>query len=318
MNSLGQAIESVFSANLAVRNDERVLILTDKDKRILGGLFFDAAKLFAGDVDIIEIPVGKINGEEPPPSVAERMLDYDVQLLVTSKSLTHTDARKKACMKGARIATLPDTNEDMLKRALNVDYGKMHDRIRRISDRLDSGRSVTVRTGRGTDISFSIGGRKAHGRNSGIFTEKGRYGNLPDGESFIAPAEGSAEGVFIIDGSVGGIGMVDEPIRVYVKKGYAERIEGGKAAERLKDMLTNVGRDGRNIAEFGMGANDKAKITGNLLEDEKVLGTAHIALGNNSGFGGNVNVALHIDGLIDKPDIIIDGGKIMEEGRLTI
>jgi leucyl aminopeptidase (aminopeptidase T) len=62
--------------------------------------------------------------------------------------------------------------------------------------------------------------------------------------------------------------------------------------------------------------NDKAKITGNMLEDEKVMGTCHIALGNNAGFGGKVNVELHIDGLIKKPTVSIDDKRVMNEGKL--
>lgn len=316
MSLLEQAVENIFRINLAVKKNEKILVLVDKNKRKLGKLFFEIGKRFTKSIDLKEMPVGKVHGEEPPSGVAKIMLGYDVELLVTTKSLTHTKARKNACKKGARIATLPDVTEDILKRALNIDYKRMHKRIEKISDVLDKGNKVKVSSERGTNLEFSIKGRKAHGRTSGIFRKKGKYGNLPDGESFIAPVEGSAEGVFIIDGSIGGIGRVDKPVKIFVKGGYVKEIIGARAAKRLMKQLDNVGIEGGNIAEFGIGMNDKAKITGNMLEDEKVMGTCHIALGNNAGFGGKVNVELHIDGLIKKPTVSIDDKRVMNEGKL--
>jgi len=318
MNQLEHAIKNIFRINLAVKKKERVLIIFDKNKKSLADLFFNIGRSFTDYIDIVNIPIGKVHGEEPPSDIARRMLNYDVEVIVTTKSLTHTKARKNACKKGARIATLPDASENMLRRAINVDYEKMHKRIAKISDILDKGNKVKVSSRRGTNLEFSIKGRKAHGRTSGIFTERGKYGNLPDGESFIAPVEKSAEGVFIIDGSIGGIGKVDKPVRIFVEGGYAKEIIGAKSARKFMEQLDNFGMEGKNIAEFGIGMNDKAKITGNMLEDEKVMGTCHIALGNNTGFGGKVDVGLHIDCLVKKPDIFVDEKKIMDKGKLIL
>lgn len=318
MNLLESVVYSIFKINLGVKRWERVLIVVDKNKRKLGKLFLTMGKKFASSTDLVEIPIGKVNGEEPPSEIAKRMLEYDVELLVTTKSLTHTKARKDACKKGARIVTLPDATRGMLKRAINVDYKEMHERIAKISNVLDKGSIVKILAKAGTNLEFSIKGRKAHGRTSGIFVEKGRYGNLPDGESFIAPVEGSANGVFTIDGSIGGVGKIDRPVKVFVRKGYAVKINGGKAAKMLLELVNKAGTKGRNIAEFGIGANDKAIITGNLLEDEKVMGTCHIALGDNAGFGGRTEVELHIDGLIKKPSIFVDEKTIMKEGKLLL
>jgi len=65
---------------------------------------------------------------------------------------------------------------------------------------------------------------------------------------------------------------------------------------------------------LGVGTNPKAKITGNVLEDEKVFGTAHIALGNNTAFEGKVDVPVHVDGVFTKPTIFLDKKKIIEKG----
>jgi aminopeptidase len=315
---LEKIINNIFTINLGIKKGENILILNDKNKRKLGKLFLNVGRKITNKIDLIEIPVGKVNGEEPPSDIAKRMLDYDVVLLITTKSLTHTAARKNACKKGCRIGSLPGVTEAMLKRALNVDYKKMHQRISKISDVIDKGNIVRVLSKKGTDLEFSIKKRKAHGRTSGIFIEKGKYGNLPDGESFVAPVEGSANGVYVVDGSLGSVGKVDKPVKVFVSEGYVVKVEGGKAAKKLLELLNAAGKKARNIAEFGIGTNDKAIISGNMLEDEKVMGTCHIALGNNSGFGGKVEVGLHIDGLIKKPDVFVDGKLMMKEGKLIL
>ncbi len=112
--------------------------------------------------------------------------------------------------------------------------------------------------------------------------------------------------------------MDGEIIKIEVKNGFATGITGGKSAKKLVKMLAPFGRKGRNIAEIGIGTNDKAKLSGLILEDEKVLGTAHIALGNNLSMGGNVSVGIHLDGVIKKPDIWFDNKQIMKKGKLLV
>jgi leucyl aminopeptidase (aminopeptidase T) len=114
------------------------------------------------------------------------------------------------------------------------------------------------------------------------------------------------------------VGMIREPIRITVKDGYATEITGGEEAKRLIGLLEPHGKDGRNVAEFGIGTNDKAILTGLILEDEKVMGTIHIAFGDNKSMGGTIRVASHLDGLIKHPTVWFDERKVMESGKLLI
>ena len=135
----------------------------------------------------------------------------------------------------------------------------------------------------------------------------------------MAPVEGTSNGVFVVDGSMAGLGLIKNAnIKIEVENGYATKITGGKMASKLKQQLDGVGKQARNIAEFGIGTNDSAKLSGILLEDEKVMGTIHIALGNNVSMGGSVNVPIHLDGIIKKPTVYLDGKMIMENGKLFI
>jgi leucyl aminopeptidase (aminopeptidase T) len=116
-----------------------------------------------------------------------------------------------------------------------------------------------------------------------------------------------------------GLGLIKgSKIRIEVKNGFAAGITGGAIAKKLVKMLDSVGKNARNIAEFGIGTNDSAKLSGILLEDEKVLGTVHIALGNNVSMGGKVNVPIHLDGVIKEPTVYLDGKELMKSGKLLI
>lgn len=93
-------------------------------------------------------------------------------------------------------------------------------------------------------------------------------------------------------------------------------IDGGDEAARLRALLEPHGRDAYGVAEFGIGTNDRAIVTGVILEDEKVMGTIHIAFGDNKSMGGSVRVASHLDGLVIRPSVWFDDRPIMRDGRL--
>jgi len=296
---------------------EKVLIVTDEPMRTLGYSLWRAAKEIGAEAMLVEMLPRKTNGEEPPREIAELMKMVDVVLCPTSKSLTHTDSRRAASEKGVRVATLPGVTEEIMIRCMNADYHKIAERTFRLCDELEKTSVVRVEAPGGTKVTLPIKGRKAHA-SSGLFREKGLWGNLPTGEAYLAPVEGESQGVVVVDGSMAGVGMVREPIKIVVKDGYATDITGGAEAKRLIELLEPHGKDARTVAEFGIGTNDKATLTGLIIEDEKVMGTIHIAFGDNKSMGGSVRVASHLDGLIKQPTVWFDDRKVMETGKLLI
>ena len=302
---------------MGVRPGERVLVVTDAPLRTIGYAAFEAARDLGNDVLLIEMLPRKTNGEEPPADVAALMTQYDVVLCPTSKSLTHTDSRRNASAKGVRVATLPGVTEEVMVRCMNADYNEIAARTFRICELMRTTKVIRVKAPAGTDITMPIEGREAHA-SSGVFRDKGLYGNLPTGEAYLAPLEGRSNGVVVVDGSMASVGMVDEPIRITVRDGYATDITGGESARRLIALLDPHGKDGRTVAEFGIGTNDKAILTGVILEDEKVMGTIHIAFGDNKSMGGSVRVASHLDGLVKQPTVWFDDRIIMEGGTLLV
>lgn len=305
MNLLEKAIRSSLINCLGIKRGDRVLVITDRPLRKIGYTFFEEALKLKAEAILVEIEPGKIHGEEPPIPVAEGMKKAEVLILVTSKSLSHTKARRESCKSGARCASLPGITEDIIKRTLIADYYKIAKRTYKLEDILTKSSQVIVTTSAGTNISFSIKDRTGFA-DTGIIKKSGSFSNLPAGESCIAPVEGSANGIIVVDGSMALIGKLKHSIKLYIINGYVTIIEGKEEAEKLKNILKKFPNSARNIAEFGIGTNDKAKVTGNVLEDEKAIGTIHFALGNNKSFGGKINVPLHLDAVLLNPSIKID------------
>lgn len=302
---------------MGLQPGECVAIVTDEPCRMIGKAMEQVVRSLGNPVEFVEIPPRRTHGEEPPDEVAAMMLTMDVVLVPTSKSMTHTNAKRNAQAQGVRVATLPGVTEDMMVRCMNADYHKIAELTNRLGDMMEKTKEVRVTSPSGTDLTMPIEGRKAI-RSHGLFREKGQGGNLPTGEAFVAPIEEHSQGIAVFDGSMAGIGILTEPIHVHVRNGYAREIAGGAEAKRLIDLLAIHGQLSRNVAEFGIGTNEKAKITGVILEDEKILGTIHVAFGDNVTMGGSVNVQSHLDGLVKFPTVWFDETMIMNNGKLLV
>jgi leucyl aminopeptidase (aminopeptidase T) len=318
LTKLDKASRTAIKVCMGTKNEEKVLVITDEEKREIGYSIYENSLKLGYNSLLVEMKAGKTNGEEPPPDVADLMKKFDVVFCPTSKSLTHTNARREASAAGARVATFPGITKEVMIRGMNADYGKIAKLTLQLKEILEQGHIIRVTAPAGTDISFEITGRSAFA-SKGLFHNKSEWGNLPTGEAFLAPIEGTSNGIFTVDGSMAGLGLVKNTnIKIEVQNGYASKITGGILAKKLNAMLDKEGREARNIAEFGIGTNDSAKLSGVLLEDEKVMGTIHIALGNNVSMGGNVNVPIHLDGVIKKPTVFLDDKMIMKSGKLLI
>jgi leucyl aminopeptidase (aminopeptidase T) len=233
----------------------------------------------------------------------------------TSKSLTHTKARREASETGTRIATLPGVTAECLIRTMQTDWQRLGTYTRRVAAQLSAAGTITIKTELGTNLTFQTGGRSAQA-DDGRLNFRGAYGNLPAGEAFLAPLEGTAEGVLVIDGSFPLVGILEEPLFITLAQGRVVEVAGHPCAQELEELLAHYRRPGRNLAEFGVGTLESAKITGNVLEDEKVRGTVHLAIGDNASMGGKVSVPLHLDGVILAPSVWLDGALWMEKGTL--
>jgi len=313
---LARAARVAVEQCLGVTRGEVVLVIADPPSRAIGRALWAAAIDAGGEALLVEMLPRAEHGAEPPAAVAAAMLHAQVILAPTSKSLTHTEARRAATAAGARVATLPGITEEIMARTLVADYDAIQERTERVARALEGRRAVRITTPAGTDIAFSVEGRAVL-RDTGVLREPG-VTNLPAGEAFLAPVEGTGEGVIAVDGSIGASGILDRPITIRVERGMATDIGGHPYAETLRRAMDVAGPEARTLAELGIGTNDSARLVGNVLEDEKILGTVHLAFGDNRSMGGTVRAPFHQDGILRRPTVWADDVPLMREGRLIV
>ncbi|MEE9379188.1 MAG: aminopeptidase [Candidatus Lokiarchaeia archaeon] len=195
------------------------------------------------------------------------------------------------------------TKSMMIKGPMNVDYEKMVETADKMIKSLDNAKIAHVTTPGGTDIVIDIEDRPF---STDVKINKEPYfANLPCGEIWCGPIESKANGIIVCDGSIGDIGKVKKPLKIYVKNGKIVKLESEdqKLVEDV-ERLINLDEEARIIGELGIGLNPGAKLSGILLEDEKALQTAHIAFGNNEEMKGGQNRSkTHRDFLFYKPTI---------------
>lgn len=303
---------------LGVQKHEKVLIVTDTKRLAIGRALYEICQDLGEEVLFMEMAPRTVNGAEPPSAIAEAMKHVDVVICPTTMSVTHTAARRGACEAGARVGTMPGITEDVMVRTMRADYHEIARLTEKIADILTNGNMAYVTTPAGTDIRMPIDDIKAK-PSTGLVLTPGTYGNLPSGEAFLMPKEGASEGVYVVDGSLAGIGLItDAPIKITIEKGMAVKIDGGAQARIFEKTVNSIGDKARNLAELGVGTNSMAEINGTILEDEKVLGTVHLALGNNMSMGGTCDVGFHVDGILLNPTLKIDDQLILENGKMLV
>ena len=312
--SLAAAVRTVVERCLAVRPGEDVLVVCDPDRVAIGQALHDAALEARGDSVLLILPPRSERGTEPPPTVAQAFLGCGVYLAPCLPSLSHTKARKRATERGARGATLPGVDAELLARLMSADFDVMAQRSQRVAELLTHADAAHVTCPKGTDLRLNLEGRTAI-PDDGDLTAAAAFGNLPCGEGFIAPLSGEGQ---LVATTVGGLGLAEEgTITLTVEGGNLVEATGATGARFIAHLIEHGDR-GRNLAELGVGTNDKARLTGNVLEDEKIIGTVHIAFGASAAIGGTVAVPVHDDCVIVDPTLTVGSTTVVEQGRFAL
>jgi aminopeptidase len=247
-------------------------------------------------------------------------------------------------VKRSRSFWSPSVTVDMFRRTVPVDYRVMKRDCAAVARVLTAAESVRITTSKGMDLHIGLSGRKAR-RDDGDFSNPGSGGNLPAGEVFISPALGTSKGCIVFDGSIStdkGAIVIKKPIVAEVAGGLVRSISGGEEARRFgkavemgavrardfvsqgklpKASLGDYVRNSKNLGELGIGLNRAARIVGNVLEDEKVFRTCHIAIGSN--YDDDAPALIHYDGIINEPTIVasLRGGRtkiLLDRGELKV
>jgi leucyl aminopeptidase (aminopeptidase T) len=318
--------KGALESTLKLREGENVLVVIDREHLTIGAAFHKAAEEIGAISEIFILPEGKRPLYDVPPYLSEMLEGRDVLVNALASRSEETPFRVKLIKAGiaigARIGHGPGITESMMTEGpMSIDFGAVAQIGRSLMASFDKADEVHVTAPAGTDLRFSIGGRDFQ---TDMEIEAGHMGNLPPGEIWCAPVEDSAEGIVVSDGSVGDLGAVPSPLSIRVGGGKITGLSCDDAGflGKVKE-LTSVDEMASVIGEFGIGINPKARITGNLLEDEKAGRTAHIAFGNNETMPGGKNGSkTHRDFLFHRPTIEVryaDGlmKTVMKEGDLV-
>jgi leucyl aminopeptidase (aminopeptidase T) len=309
MDKLYSAAKRAIVQSLKVKKGEQLLLVTDRQKmKIAEALAYWANKsgaevttyLMTETVRPIAAPTAIFKDMIATANLTMYMLDARVQEKPFRGFMVANGAKK------GRICMMPGITVDMMERLVNIDFASMDRLTRKVIRTLQDCPDVHVKNRLGTDISFSVKGRRWDNDNGDIST-RGKHGNLPAGECYTCPVEGSFSGriVFsLIDDKVGRGEMI-------FKKGKLVSFKG----KGIVEIMRGIGSDptGHMVGEFGIGTNRGAKICKNMLEAEKAFGTVHFAIGDSYGLGTNKS-KFHFDALVDKATLIAGKKTIIKNG----
>lgn len=316
MKKCEYAAHKIINKCLGIQKNESVLILATEQQLKVAQLVQKYGLKKTKNTFLLSCPP-ILSNKEMHPSIGSLMKSVNVVIAATSPSISHTQARRNACRAGVRIASLPNITMETFCRIADCNFDKISQQSQKLADILSFAKKVHVVSQNGTDLIIPISKRKGYA-DRGILNVPGAFSNLPAGEASIAPDDGLCEGRLVVDSGMELIPGDKDTLIIDIKKGRAARITGGNAAKRLRTKLGKFGPNSRIVAEFGIGANSSAKICGSSLEDEKVLGTIHVALGNNVSFGGTNDVGIHLDGVVFNASVNIDGRQILKNGEYIL
>ncbi|MFN8175053.1 MAG: hypothetical protein U0T02_08300 [Solirubrobacteraceae bacterium] len=310
---LARAVDTVVTRCLGIAPGENVVVVGDPGSREIAEGLREGAARAGADAVLAVMNERATDGTDPPPPVAAAIAAADCYLAPTTRSISHTPARKAASDAGVRGATLPGVTAEMLARAMDVDLDLLAARSRAVAELLGEAGEARLSCPLGTDLRLDLSGREGIA-DDGDLTAAGAFGNLPCGEGFVSPAGGEGR---VLASSLAPLGLPDAPVPLEVADGA---LAAGHDAfgERFADLLDAHGPAGRNLAELGVGTNPSATLTGNVLEDEKILGTVHVAFGASAGIGGTVSVPIHLDVVVLDATLDVGGTRVLDAGRWAL
>lgn len=316
-----QGARKIVEVCADLNQGEKVLILGDTHTVRIGELLAITAMQISGGTALTILEPRSSHGEEPPPHIAPTLKQSDVVFMPLTYSMTHASIVEKARDNGTRVISMGDFTERMLESGgIRANFPKLKKVVDKVAGILTDGQTVQLRTKKGTDISMDISGREGNSE-PGLAHTPGSFSSPPNMEANVGPKEETATGKLVIDASITSpeLRKVDDPITAIVEGGEIVAVQGGSQAEVLEKVLRQIEDPNiYNIAELGIGLNPCSSISGRMLEDEGVYKTAHIGIGDNLAYGGQVRAQGHIDLVMWRPTIAIDGSTIQEEGKLTI
>jgi leucyl aminopeptidase (aminopeptidase T) len=308
-NSLRSPARTAIEQCMGLQAGESCLLVTDDERMAIAEALDAVARETTDDVALIRYPPADQHGADPPEPVADAMAGADVVLAPTTKSLSHTTARKEANEAGARVATLPGITDGVFLMGLDADYERIREECARMLDQVADADEIRITSPQGTDITVEPGDREWR-EDTGIVHDPGAMSNLPAGEVFVSPE--TADGTVVVDGTMMPHGRLeDRTVEFTVENGQVTEVDDDDLRAELDAAADEVGDDAYNLAELGIGTNVAVTdLVGSVLLDEKAGGTVHLAIGDDHAIGGDVEAPIHTDGILTEPTVFADGAQL--------
>ncbi len=310
---------------LSLKEGEDMLIILDESKEDIGMAFEKGGRALGANTQTYSLSKHQRPITEIPTELKDLFKGYKVIINTFETDPQETPFRVKLLFEEisykARVGHAPGITKNMMKNGpMKVDYTDIVKDAERLMTLFNEVKEVHITAPSGTDIVLDIEDRAFQ---TDVCIEEGEFGNLPAGEVWCGPVEDAANGVLVIDGSIGDLGNVTSLLTLTVKNGHLDKIESeDKNLAKRVEELSSVDDMAKVIGELGIGLNPGARLVGNMLEDEKAGGTSHIAFGNNMDMpGGQNNSMTHRDFLFYKPTFMAtykDGSKkeIIQNGKV--
>jgi leucyl aminopeptidase (aminopeptidase T) len=309
-----------------IQPGQKVMILTDTGMDPLLWQALQAATNELGAEPIVTIMNQRAaHSTDPLRPLMAAALDpeTDLCLYLTSTAMAHAKFNEAMQESGKHIVLMEELTPAMLEPGGpgTANYSALRRLGNRIADIFTAGETVRVTCPNGTDLTAGIRGRI--GRSIAGFPRPMGEGSgcaFPDGEAHVCPEEGTGEGRIVFDLTAHSTGLLDEPIVLTVEKGFVTKVEGGRGAQIWREILERFA-DPNNYncpAEIAIGLNPRVTPTGSMRTDKKKYGASHIGIGDTIALGGTCDARLRREGVIDKPEISVDGQLLTRGGDILV
>jgi aminopeptidase len=297
MDELIETAENILINYLKIPAGQKVLILREEENEI------EKAFALAAKKNEIEFTIFQLNtprkNSSPIPEALNEMKKYEYIISPTKHSTTHCEETTTVVKEGKKVITLPGITKEIFLKIKDADFEEIEKLNNKVIEFMKDKKIVHITTPSGTDIKIDITNREWIGNTD---TSKGFVDNIPIGEAFVAPIETKANGIIYIDYFSTIIKPED---KAWIKIENGKIVDHSESASEYVELQNVPG--GKTIAELGIGTNKAHKSSiGNILHDEKIYGTAHIAFGQNTSFGGVNNSDVHNDVILINPKIVAD------------
>lgn len=309
-----EGADRVMAQCAGVTAGERVVVLRDESgDEVLAQALRASAQRLGAQAEVRQIDAAALSAQAAIEGLPADLLTADLLVGVTSASLYHSVLGRTCAAGGGRVLAMTGCDAaTMTSGAIEADFTVIGPQARALGALLDAASTLRVTTRAGTDLTASIAGRPGEAC-PGIADQPGDRTGFPDVEGFVAPVENTVEGVLVADISTTSLGLVRGALVLEVHAGRVTDI-GGDQAQELRDFFAQFGEIPLVVAEFGFGLNPSSHLVGKIIEDEGRLGTGHVALGNNLGFGGTSEAPFHEDFVYWHPTLELDGRTVIDEG----